>query len=69
MRVAAAGRRRFGIQVFAVATAGIRAADLNLAQYGFHMAVKYDLDAYAWGVPAYGAVTSQLPWMPRPDAR
>jgi hypothetical protein len=69
MRVAAAGRRRFGTQVFAVATAGARAADLNLAQYGFHMAAKYDVDAYAWGVPGYSAVTSQLPWMPRPDAR
>jgi len=66
-RTAADGRRRFGVELFAVATSGeddVR----SLAQYAWWAAAALDVDAFGWGMPSYSAVTSRLPWVPRPPA-
>jgi hypothetical protein len=65
VRSALEGRRRLGTRVFAIATGGDR-ADSSLAQYAWWTAAAFGLDAFGWGMPHYSAVTSQLPWLPRP---
>jgi hypothetical protein len=69
-RVSAAleGRDRFGSQVFGIATGADEIGRLELAQYGWWMSSVFGLDAYGWAMPDYGAVASQLPWVPRPEA-
>jgi hypothetical protein len=64
-RIALAGRETYGTRVFAVATAGSDPG-WPLAEYGWWMAAALGIDAYGWGMPAYSAVTSALPWVPRP---
>ena len=67
-RAALDGRARFGTRVFAVATSEEGPDHAPLAERGWWTAAAFGLDGYGWGMPAFGAVTSQLPWMPRPDA-
>ena len=65
-RVALEGRARFGTRVFAVATSDEGRDHAPLAEFGWWAASVFGLDGYGWGMPAYSAVTSELPWMPRP---
>lgn len=77
-RAALDGRTRFGTRVFTVSTStglGPRRAgtpegrdDERLAQYAWWTASLFGADAYGWGMPAFSAITSRLPWVERPDA-
>jgi len=67
-RTALEGRARFGARVFAVSTSADPGEDMTLAQYGWWTAAALGLDAYGWGMPSFSAVTSQLPWVRRPEA-
>lgn len=67
-RRALEGRDRFGTAVFAVSTTGEPGDDASLAAYGWWAAAVLGLDGYGWGMPAFSAVTSRLPWIPRPGA-
>lgn len=64
MRAAIDGRQRFGTRVFAIAAGG----EDGDAQYGWWLAAAFGLDGYGWSAPGYGAATSQLSWVPPPDA-
>ncbi len=59
------GRRRFGSQIFAVATGDDEPA---LAHYGWWLASVFGLDAYGWSAPGYGAIASRLDVVQPPDA-
>ena len=61
------GRKQFGTRVFAVATSG-PGDDATLAKYGWWTAAAFGIDAYGWSMPQYSAVSSRLPWVPRPEA-
>jgi hypothetical protein len=67
-RMALEGRARFGTRVFAVSTTVDTADAATLAQYGWWTAAALGLDAYGWGMPSFSAITSQLPWVRRPEA-
>ena len=67
-RAALDGRSRLGTRVFAVSTSGDRGYDATLAHYGWRAASEFGLDAYGWGMPAFSAITSELPSLPRPEA-
>jgi hypothetical protein len=67
-RAALEGRARFGTRVFAVATSEGAADHASLAEFGWWTASAFALDGYGWGMPAFSAVTSRLPLMPRPGA-
>jgi len=65
-REALDGRSRFGTHVFAVSTSDDHTDHVRLAEFGWWTASVFALDGYGWGMPAYSAVTSRLPWLPRP---
>jgi hypothetical protein len=65
-REALDGRSRFGTHVFAVSTSDDHIDHMRLAEFGWWTASVFALDGYGWGMPAYSAVTSRLPWLPRP---
>jgi hypothetical protein len=65
-RAALDGRSRFGTHVFAVSTSDERTDHGRLAPFGWWAASAFALDGYGWGMPAFSAVTSQLPWLSRP---
>jgi hypothetical protein len=67
-RAAIDGRARFGTRVFAVSTSEEGTDHGPLAESGWWTATAFGLDGYGWGMPGFGAVTSQLPWMARPEA-
>jgi hypothetical protein len=67
-RVALEGRARFGTRVFAIATSDEAGDHAASAEFGWWAASVFGLDGYGWGMPWYGAVASQLPWMHRPKA-
>ena len=60
------GRSRFGTRVFAVSTSDEHTDHARLAEFGWWTASVFALDGYGWGMPAFSAVTSRLPWLPRP---
>jgi hypothetical protein len=66
-REALDGRSQFGTKVFAVSTSDDRTDHARLAEFGWWTASVFALDGYGWGMPGYSAVTSQLPWLPRPS--
>jgi hypothetical protein len=65
VRSALDGRRRLGTRIFAVATSTDR-TNQPLAEYAWWTSAAFGLDAFGWGMPHYSAVTSELPWVPRP---
>lgn len=67
-REAIQGRTRFGTRVMAVSTSEDAPAGSTPPSYGWWAAAAFGLDAYGWGMPAFGAVTSGLPWIARPQA-
>jgi len=65
---ALAGRRRFGTQVFAIATGHEGGEAVTSAHQGWSMASRLGLDAYGWSTPGYGAAASRLPFIAPPVA-
>jgi hypothetical protein len=65
-REALEGRSRFGTRVFAVSTSDEHTDHARLAEFGWWTASVFALDGYGWGMPAFSAVTSRLPWLRRP---
>ena len=63
---ALAGRRRFGTQVYAIATGSGDA--VTSAHDGWSIAFRLGLDAYGWSTPGYGAAASRLPFIVPPVA-